>query len=166
MNKGFTLIELLTVVIILGVLATIALPQYQKAVEHARAAEPLSVMNYFQRMAQMEITAGTLKGQGYGEEDKSLCAPWLRTFGFETTGDGDGFAFKSDHFLYSIRDCMHNLVSLEIARNDTATKYPPENYQESLYDLSLEVRKEGFKVRSSWGCSGQKFPEACRWFNN
>ena len=44
MEKGFTLIEQLVVVLIIGILASIAVPQYQKAVERSRATQALTLL--------------------------------------------------------------------------------------------------------------------------
>ena len=53
MNKSFTLLELVIVVIIVGMLAAIGIPQFNKAIWRSRAAEVCSVTSAIVRAQKM-----------------------------------------------------------------------------------------------------------------
>ncbi|GHT39727.1 hypothetical protein FACS189437_03910 [Bacteroidia bacterium] len=60
MKKGFTLIELLVVILIIGILAAVAVPQYNRTVAKTRAAEALSKINVlYQALERYKLAAGS-----------------------------------------------------------------------------------------------------------
>lgn len=52
-NEGFTLIEMLVAVLIIGILASIALPQYRKSVEKSKASQALTLLQSLYQSAQV-----------------------------------------------------------------------------------------------------------------
>ncbi|MFC1709250.1 prepilin-type N-terminal cleavage/methylation domain-containing protein [Candidatus Omnitrophota bacterium] len=55
-KKGFTLLELIIVIIVIGILASIALPRYLRVAERSRMAEGKSMLGLL-RGAQMRYSA-------------------------------------------------------------------------------------------------------------
>lgn len=91
---GFTLIELLVVVLIIGVLAAIALPQYMLTVEKARAAEAITLVK---QIAEANKRYRLLKGQ-YTNDIRELELD--QDFPGEPTENGGVFTRRTKYFDY------------------------------------------------------------------
>ena len=111
MKKAFTLIELLVVVLIIGILAAIALPQYEKAVEKSRASEAFMNMRTIVNNVEMRFLETGNPSQDNNEAyDHATWSTELTGGTWSDIDDWGGQVYTTKYFMYLIDD-DHSQIS-------------------------------------------------------
>ena len=103
-NTGFTLLEIIIVIIIIGVLASLAMPRFFRTVEYSRATEALANLSAMRQSMQRCFL-----------QHNSYAAPFCDTL---TRLDvDDPSADPTSHFTYNVQTVTANTFILRATRN-------------------------------------------------
>ncbi len=149
-NKGFTLIELLVVVLIIGILAAMAMPQYFKAVERSRMTEADTLLGSIAQAQRRKFLQRNEFVENYKALDVSPKGSSGNTYftkGNPTTGNsGNGFQVVLSGKTFQ----TGKATATRFAKNATGTAGALQ------YQYSLERYYQGDNVTCSGTGAGQE----------
>ena len=148
--KGFTLIELLVVVVIIGILAGFAFPQYTRAIEKARATEAVVVAKALQDAMQRHM-------QEFPDEEPTVRAQ-ISDVKLSNGTWASNDCFVTAHFAYYIGGSGNIAV--------TRAEGPAgcSNISDQKYSVTLsKIQGEGATTFSS--ASGEDYDYISNLFN-
>lgn len=154
MKKGFTLIELLVVILIIGILSSIALPQYARSVEKARAAEAIQLLGDLARAQKIYyMAAGT-----YINDMNKL------DFEIPNVSENDRSLAHTNAFLFKIDTSTTDEFKAYAQRIQIGdANLTPASGEEKEYAIILEMDVDGNMTRYCRKAFGSAdIPDICK----
>ncbi len=125
-KKGFTLIELLVVVLIIGILAAMAMPQYFKAVERSRMTEADQLLSSIAQAQQRKYLQVNQYATDFGVLDVAPQGATGSTFytkGDPVNGGGNGFVVSLAETTYDAGIATAKRVGKDKNPESTSLQY-------------------------------------------
>ena len=131
MKKGFTLIEVLVVVLIVGVLMSIALPKYMRSLERARATEAMANIKALNEAAYAYAAA-----RSGGE-----CAPSFRKLAVSVAGTSNAAdtARTTKNFTFTLNAATGAKIPGTDCAGVIATRNGGDKYNYVMWDPYIKV---------------------------
>lgn len=164
MKKGFTLIEMLVVVLIVGVLAAVAIPQFESAIEKSRTTEALvtakAIKDAVQRYYQANPNEmGTPVCHWYQIADVDLNSDqWAPKM--SAAGSGGCDSYRTQTFTYDLGEDALLIYRIDRA-NPAADREAPSDRDAAEYEIKYMITP----YDNTKGCDprgNEKYESICR----
>ncbi|WP_424244029.1 prepilin-type N-terminal cleavage/methylation domain-containing protein [Elusimicrobium posterum] len=153
-NRAFTLIELLVVVLIIGILAAIALPQYTKAVEKSRAAEAMIAIKAIGEAARRyQLQTGTSTMQHYSAIKDSLDIEMADLKNFSIGSITHGYGQPKNLRIYATRSYKPKVTPEDMKYSIEYTVYSESHPEQEgrIYCIAPPSNKTATSICKSLG---------------
>ena len=153
-RAGFTLIELLVVVLTIGILASVALPQYRKAVEKSKSIQAITLLKSVYNAAQSYQFANGEWPSSF--EELAVAIPWTGSQNGIQTGKHKPGKSNQDWSIQirnSSNDATRGIVVTRISgtyKGASFAIYSVPEYTQFLADELLCIEMRGGAVASSY----------------